>query len=102
VQVRCSCESSCVKHANFDISRCATSGKSSLTVALFRLVEIESGSILLDGVDLSHLGLSDVRGRKNGMSIIPQVTARLVLSALRITNVAKESSLLVKLFLMMS
>jgi ABC-type multidrug transport system fused ATPase/permease subunit len=45
-------------------------GKSSITVALFRLVEIESGRILLDGVDLSLLGLSDVRGR--GMSIIPQ------------------------------
>jgi ABC-type multidrug transport system fused ATPase/permease subunit len=47
-------------------------GKSSLTVALFRLVEIESGSIKLDGQDLSRLGLSDVRGRPNGLSIIPQ------------------------------
>merc|ERR1712232_184840 len=45
-------------------------GKSSITVALFRLVEIESGQILLDGIDLTTLGLSDVRGR--GMSIIPQ------------------------------
>merc|ERR1712176_78358 len=47
-------------------------GKSSITVALFRLVEIEAdgGSILLDGVDLTKVGLSDVRGR--GMSIIPQ------------------------------
>jgi len=45
-------------------------GKSSLTVALFRLVEIESGRILLDGVDLGKIGLSDVRGR--GMYIIPQ------------------------------
>jgi len=47
-------------------------GKSSLTVALFRLVEIESGQITLDGVDLAGLGLSDVRGRSNGMTIIPQ------------------------------
>ena len=47
-------------------------GKSSLTVGLFRLVEIESGTILLDGVDLATLGLSDVRGRSNGLSIIPQ------------------------------
>jgi ABC-type multidrug transport system fused ATPase/permease subunit len=47
-------------------------GKSSLTVALFRLVEIESGSIRLDGQDLGVLGLSDVRGRPNGLSIIPQ------------------------------
>jgi len=45
-------------------------GKSSITVALFRLVEIEQGTIFLDGVDLAKLGLSDVRGR--GMSIIPQ------------------------------
>jgi ABC-type multidrug transport system fused ATPase/permease subunit len=41
-------------------------------VALFRLTEIESGKIYLDGVDLSQLGLADVRGRKNGMAIIPQ------------------------------
>lgn len=47
-------------------------GKSSLTVALFRLVEVESGRILLDGEDLGGLGLADVRGRANGMAIIPQ------------------------------
>jgi len=47
-------------------------GKSSITVALFRLVEIEPnvGNMFLDGIDLTKLGLSDVRGR--GMSIIPQ------------------------------
>ncbi len=48
------------------------SGKSTLTAALFRLVEIERGTISLDGVDLSTLGLSDVRGRRNGMFILPQ------------------------------
>ena len=58
-------------------SRCAVvgrtgAGKSSLTTALFRLVEIEKGVISLDGVDLSTLGLSDVRGRQNGMFILPQ------------------------------
>ena len=47
-------------------------GKSSLTAALFRLVEIERGKITLDGVDLSKLGLKDVRGRRNGMFILPQ------------------------------
>jgi ABC-type multidrug transport system fused ATPase/permease subunit len=47
-------------------------GKSSLTAALFRLVEIECGHIFLDGVDLSTLGLLDVRGRTHGMAIIPQ------------------------------
>jgi ABC-type multidrug transport system fused ATPase/permease subunit len=35
-------------------------------------VEIESGRIVLDGVDLTKIGLSDVRGRSNGMRIIPQ------------------------------
>jgi len=57
--------------------RCAVTGrtgagKSTLTAALFRLVEIEQGTISLDGVDLSTLGLSDVRGRPNGMFILPQ------------------------------
>ncbi|KAH9173294.1 putative ATP-binding cassette transporter protein YOR1 [Lactarius sanguifluus] len=44
-------------------------GKSSIMVALFRIVELESGSISIDGVDLSNLGLNDVR---NAISIIPQ------------------------------
>jgi ABC-type multidrug transport system fused ATPase/permease subunit len=48
------------------------SGKTSLTASLFRLVEIESGRILLDGVDLSQVGLTDVRGRPNGLRILPQ------------------------------
>ncbi len=47
-------------------------GKTSLTAALFRLVEVESGRIFLDGVDLSKIGLADVRGRPGGMAIIPQ------------------------------
>lgn len=53
---------------------CNTSftGKSTLAAALFRLVELETGSITLDGTDLSHVKLADVRGRRNGMSIIPQ------------------------------
>ena len=48
------------------------SGKSSLSAALFRLVEIEAGRILLDGVDLAKIGLSDLRGRPNGLRILPQ------------------------------
>ena len=57
--------------------RCAVvgrsgAGKSTLTTALFRLVELEGGKITLDGVNLSCLGLSDVRGRRNGMFILPQ------------------------------
>ncbi|KAH9177414.1 P-loop containing nucleoside triphosphate hydrolase protein [Lactarius sanguifluus] len=38
-------------------------------VALFRIVESVSGSIKIDGVDISKLGLNDVR---NAISIIPQ------------------------------
>lgn len=45
-------------------------GKSTIAVALFRLVELSAGEIVVDGVDLAQLGLSDVRGK--GICIIPQ------------------------------
>ncbi|RSL63832.1 hypothetical protein CEP53_004278 [Fusarium sp. AF-6] len=44
-------------------------GKSSLTLALFRFLEARSGSITIDGVDISKVPLSDLRSR---LSIIPQ------------------------------
>jgi ABC-type multidrug transport system fused ATPase/permease subunit len=47
-------------------------GKSTISVALFRLTEIERGCITLDGIDLSKIGLADVRGRDKGLYIIPQ------------------------------
>ncbi|KAL3154179.1 hypothetical protein ABBQ32_013696 [Trebouxia sp. C0010 RCD-2024] len=45
------------------------SGKSSLIVTLFRIVEPDGGVISLDGLDLGSLGLNDVRGR---IAAIPQ------------------------------
>ena len=44
-------------------------GKSSLTLALFRIIEPASGTILIDGTDISRLGLTDLRLR---ITIIPQ------------------------------
>eukprot|EP00879_Flechtneria_rotunda_P033234 GHRR01036786.1.p1 GENE.GHRR01036786.1~~GHRR01036786.1.p1 ORF type:complete len:317 (+),score=106.91 GHRR01036786.1:90-1040(+) len=45
------------------------SGKSSLLLALFRMIEAESGTIRIDGVDIRQLGLKHLR---SCMSIIPQ------------------------------
>ncbi|KAI6039827.1 ABC protein [Pisolithus marmoratus] len=44
-------------------------GKSSLMLALYRIVELSGGSIILDGIDISTLGLKDLRTK---ISIIPQ------------------------------
>ncbi|OSX72672.1 hypothetical protein BU14_0415s0017 [Porphyra umbilicalis] len=44
-------------------------GKSSLVAALFRLTELDSGRILVDGVDVAQLPLSTLRSR---LSILPQ------------------------------
>ncbi|KAK4245344.1 P-loop containing nucleoside triphosphate hydrolase protein [Corynascus novoguineensis] len=44
-------------------------GKSSLTLALFRFLEARSGSIYIDGLDVSQIKLHDLRSR---LAIIPQ------------------------------
>lgn len=44
-------------------------GKSSIMTTLFRLVEISAGSITIDGLNISTLGLQDLRSR---LAIIPQ------------------------------
>ncbi|KAG0362901.1 hypothetical protein BGZ54_008441 [Gamsiella multidivaricata] len=44
-------------------------GKSSVTMALFRIMEAAEGSISIDGIDISTLGLHELRSR---LTIIPQ------------------------------
>ncbi|KAJ3362294.1 hypothetical protein HDU91_003500 [Kappamyces sp. JEL0680] len=44
-------------------------GKSSITMALFRIIEASGGRILIDGVDVSKIGLWNLRRQ---LSIIPQ------------------------------
>ena len=45
-------------------------GKSALTLALFRILERAGGRIVIDGVDIAKIGLQDLRSR---LAIIPQV-----------------------------
>ena len=47
-------------------------GKSSLTLALFRIIEPDSGNISIDDLNTSTVGLFDLRGR---LAIIPQDAA---------------------------
>ncbi|CAE6396057.1 unnamed protein product [Rhizoctonia solani] len=45
------------------------SGKSTLALSFFRFVEATEGRIVIDGIDISKLGLTDLRSR---LTIIPQ------------------------------
>lgn len=46
-------------------------GKSSMTVALFRLIEASRGSITVDNVNIGEIGLHELR---NKITILPQVS----------------------------
>ena len=41
-----------------------------MALSLFRIIEAAGGKITIDGVDISNVGLHDLRGR---LTIIPQV-----------------------------
>ena len=46
-------------------------GKSSLALALFRCLEAETGTIMIDGVDIGQIGLNDLREK---ITMVPQGT----------------------------
>jgi len=48
-------------------------GKSSIMTAIYRLVELEEGSIWIDDVDVANVGLKELR---KGVAIIPQDAVR--------------------------
>ena len=53
------------------------SGKSTLALSFFRFVEAAEGRIIVDGLDISKIGLTDLRSkltiipRKNGYLLVP-------------------------------
>lgn len=55
------------------------SGKSSLVMGLFRMIEASEGQIKIDGIDIAQLGLHDLRSR---LTLIPQVRSNLSLITL--------------------
>lgn len=58
-------------------------GKSSLTLALFRFLEARSGSVFIDGMDISKIDIHSLRSR---LAIIPQVGILIPSSLVANTN----------------
>ena len=53
----------------FNILFLTGSGKSTLALSFFRFVEATEGRIVVDGVDISMIGLTDLRSK---LTIIPR------------------------------
>ena len=70
------------------------SGKSSLMLTLFRIIELERGAITLDGVDIAGVGLDDLRSRlaimcvrvRSKSSALATCSLRLLLLLLRLRS----------------
>lgn len=45
-------------------------GKTSVSLGLFRIIEPVSGKVVIDGLDVTDIGLQDLRSK---LTIIPQV-----------------------------
>ncbi|KAF8981755.1 hypothetical protein BGZ46_002323 [Entomortierella lignicola] len=63
------CECHCHGGERVGIVGHTGAGKSSVALALFRIVEAAKGSIMIDGIDVSTLGLQELRSH---LTIIPQ------------------------------
>ena len=62
-------------------------GKSTLTLALFRILERAGGRILIDGFDIAAIGLQDLRSR---LTIIPQVSETNLIESRKIYRSTKD------------
>ena len=61
------------------------SGKTTLSIALFRFVEADEGAITIDGLDIAKIGVSDLRSQ---LCIVPQDPVSCLIICAHLANVA--------------